>query len=89
MWLIHYHRYGGYDGYHVYNDVAVLDTRTWSWTIKNTNAAVQGRADVSLNLSSGIMENENEKREKRKVMELVAGKYGLSVSNLTRSTYYS
>ena len=48
MWLIHYHRYGGYDGYHVYNDVAVLDTRTWSWTIKNTNAAVQGRADVSL-----------------------------------------
>ncbi|CDH60217.1 hypothetical protein RO3G_09099 [Lichtheimia corymbifera JMRC:FSU:9682] len=37
--------YGGYDGYHVYNDVAVLDTRTWTWTIKNTNAAVQGRAD--------------------------------------------
>lgn len=40
--------YGGYDGYHVYNDVAVLDTRTWTWTVKNTNAAVQGRADVSL-----------------------------------------
>jgi hypothetical protein len=40
-------RYGGYDGYHVYNDVAVLDTRTWRWTVKNTNAAVQGRADVS------------------------------------------
>lgn len=39
--------YGGYDGYHVYNDVAVLDTQTWTWTIKNTNAAVQGRADVS------------------------------------------
>jgi hypothetical protein len=39
--------YGGYDGYHVYNDVAVLDTRTWKWTVKNTNAAVQGRADVS------------------------------------------
>lgn len=39
--------YGGYDGYHVFNDVAVLDTRTWTWTIKNTNAAVQGRADVS------------------------------------------
>ncbi|KAI7860368.1 hypothetical protein BDC45DRAFT_431226 [Circinella umbellata] len=49
QWLIQCHRYGGYDGYHVYNDVAVLDTRTWSWTIKNTNAAVQGRADVSLN----------------------------------------
>jgi hypothetical protein len=40
--------YGGYDGYHVYNDVAVLDTRTWTWTVKNTNAAVQGRADVSI-----------------------------------------
>lgn len=39
--------YGGYDGYHVFNDVAVLDTRTWKWTVKNTNAAVQGRADVS------------------------------------------
>ncbi|KAI8096489.1 uncharacterized protein BX664DRAFT_60249 [Halteromyces radiatus] len=39
--------YGGYDGYHVFNDVAVLDTRTWTWTVKNTNAAVQGRADVS------------------------------------------
>ncbi|KAI7863768.1 hypothetical protein BDF14DRAFT_1876167 [Spinellus fusiger] len=37
--------YGGYDGYHVYNDVSVLDTRTWTWTVKNTNAAVQGRAD--------------------------------------------
>ncbi|KAI8143462.1 hypothetical protein BJV82DRAFT_514585 [Fennellomyces sp. T-0311] len=45
--LMQYNRYGGYDGYHVYNDVAVLDTRTWTWTIKNTNAAVQGRADVS------------------------------------------
>lgn len=42
--------YGGYDGYHVYNDVAVLDTRTWKWTVKNTNAALQGRADVSLAL---------------------------------------
>ncbi|KAI9263726.1 hypothetical protein BY458DRAFT_239666 [Sporodiniella umbellata] len=39
--------YGGYDGYHVFNDVAVLDTRTWKWMVKNTNAAVQGRADVS------------------------------------------
>ncbi|KAF7726859.1 hypothetical protein EC973_008366 [Apophysomyces ossiformis] len=37
--------YGGYDGYHVFNDVAVLDTRTWTWTVKNTNAALQGRAD--------------------------------------------
>ncbi|KAF1796015.1 hypothetical protein FB192DRAFT_1437934 [Mucor lusitanicus] len=46
--------YGGYDGYHVYNDVAVLDTRTWTWTVKNTNAAVQGRADHT--------GNENEKR---------------------------
>jgi hypothetical protein len=42
--------YGGYDGYYVYNDVAVLDTRTWTWTVKNTNAAVQGRADVSFRL---------------------------------------
>ena len=45
--MYHNNSYGGYDGYHVYNDVAVLDTRTWTWTIKNTNAAVQGRADVS------------------------------------------
>lgn len=43
-------RYGGYDGYHVFNDVAVLDTKTWTWTVKNTNAAVQGRADVSMNV---------------------------------------
>ncbi|KAI8641498.1 hypothetical protein BD408DRAFT_403378 [Parasitella parasitica] len=42
--------YGGYDGYHVYNDVAVLDTRTWTWTVKNTNAAVQGRADHTATL---------------------------------------
>lgn len=47
-----FYSYGGYDGYHVYNDVAVLDTRTWTWTIKNTNAAVQGRADVSISLIS-------------------------------------
>ncbi|CAO3598164.1 unnamed protein product [Absidia cylindrospora] len=39
--------YGGYDGYHVFNDVAVLDTRTWTWMVKNTSAAVQGRADVT------------------------------------------
>ncbi|KAI9303232.1 hypothetical protein BJ944DRAFT_165793 [Cunninghamella echinulata] len=39
--------FGGYDGYHVFNDVAVLDTKSWTWTIKNTNAVVQGRADVS------------------------------------------
>ncbi|CAO3675657.1 unnamed protein product [Rhizopus stolonifer] len=42
--------YGGYDGYHVFNDVAVLDTRTWKWTVKNTNAAVQGRADHTATL---------------------------------------
>ncbi|KAG1464512.1 hypothetical protein G6F46_002569 [Rhizopus delemar] len=42
--------YGGYDGYHVYNDVAVLDTHTWKWTVKNTNAAVQGRADHTATL---------------------------------------
>ncbi|CAO3664367.1 unnamed protein product [Rhizopus microsporus] len=42
--------YGGYDGYHVYNDVAVLDTRTWKWTVKNTNAALQGRADHTATL---------------------------------------
>ncbi|ORX50605.1 hypothetical protein DM01DRAFT_250918 [Hesseltinella vesiculosa] len=46
--------YGGYDGYHVFNDVAVLDTRTWTWTVKNTNAAVQGRADVRLSLEDHI-----------------------------------
>ncbi|KAK4511512.1 Serine carboxypeptidase 3 [Mucor velutinosus] len=47
--------YGGYDGYHVYNDVAVLDTRTWTWTVKNTNAAVQGRADHTATLVGSNM----------------------------------
>ncbi|ORZ17751.1 hypothetical protein BCR42DRAFT_412427 [Absidia repens] len=47
--------YGGYDGYHVFNDVAVLDTRTWRWTVKNTNAAVQGRADHTATLVGNNM----------------------------------
>ncbi|KAI8095582.1 hypothetical protein BDF21DRAFT_441948 [Thamnidium elegans] len=47
--------YGGYDGYHVYNDVAVLDTRTWTWNVKNTNAAVQGRADHTGNYKKKIV----------------------------------
>lgn len=60
---LRFYSYGGYDGYHVYNDVAVLDTRTWTWTIKNTNAAVQGRADVSISLISFPKEKRERKEE--------------------------
>lgn len=59
---LRFYSYGGYDGYHVYNDVAVLDTRTWTWTIKNTNAAVQGRADVSISLISFPTKRERERK---------------------------
>ncbi|KAJ2957656.1 hypothetical protein NQZ79_g6625 [Umbelopsis isabellina] len=46
--------YGGYDGYNVFNDVAVLNTTSWAWEVKSTTANVQGRADhtgVSTSLS--------------------------------------
>jgi hypothetical protein len=43
----HLSRYGGYDGYNVFNDVAILNTDTWAWEVKSTTANVQGRADVS------------------------------------------
>ncbi|KAI9282509.1 hypothetical protein BC943DRAFT_114414 [Umbelopsis sp. AD052] len=39
--------YGGYDGYNVFNDVAILHTDTWTWEVKSTTANVQGRADHS------------------------------------------
>ncbi|ORZ17944.1 hypothetical protein BCR42DRAFT_412817 [Absidia repens] len=47
--------YGGYDGYHVFNDVAVLDTRSWTWMVKNTSAVVQGRADHTATLIGNNM----------------------------------
>ncbi|KAI8576931.1 hypothetical protein K450DRAFT_254276 [Umbelopsis ramanniana AG] len=42
--------YGGYDGYNVFNDVAILHTDTWTWEVKSTTANVQGRADHSATL---------------------------------------
>ncbi|CAM0137280.1 unnamed protein product [Umbelopsis sp. WA50703] len=47
--------YGGYDGYNVFNDVAVLNTSSWAWEVKSTTANVQGRADVSVSTSLSIL----------------------------------
>ncbi|KAG2177013.1 hypothetical protein INT43_007667 [Umbelopsis isabellina] len=47
--------YGGYDGYNVFNDVAVLNTTSWAWEVKSTTANVQGRADVTTLIGTNMI----------------------------------